>query len=360
MTIIIFIIILLVLVLVHEFGHFFAAKKQGIYVEEFGFGFPPRLFGKKRGETLYSLNLLPIGGFVKLYGEEYHESHKELKHKGKTIPASRAFVNKKPWQKTIVIVGGVIMNFILGWVLISYLFTVGTPVPNGIKIVEVQKNSPAEDAHLMKGDHVLYLQQGNEKNEIQTTNDLVELSGTYGDQEVMLGFERDGETSQVQIIPRAQPPKGEGALGVVITQDSVVKKYPWYQAPFYGLAEAASMTRRIVVEIVKIPAQLIAQQKTKVDFAGPVGIAQVVGEARAFGLNALLQIVALLSLNLAVVNILPLPALDGGRLVFILYEWITGKKPNEKLEQHLNTAGITFLLLLTVLITINDIVRLVK
>ncbi|PIT89239.1 MAG: RIP metalloprotease RseP, partial [Candidatus Levybacteria bacterium CG10_big_fil_rev_8_21_14_0_10_36_7] len=120
-TAIIFFVILLILVLIHEFGHFFGAKKSGVKVEEFGFGFPPRLFGKKIGETLYSFNLIPLGGFVKLFGEEYHE---EKKNK---TDSQRAFVNKKPWQKTIIICGGVIMNFVLGWVITSYLFTVGVP-----------------------------------------------------------------------------------------------------------------------------------------------------------------------------------------------------------------------------------------
>src|SRR3990167_330650 len=142
-TIIAFLVILSVLVLVHELGHFLFAKKFGIKVEEFGFGFPPRVFGKKIGETIYSINLLPIGGFVKLYGEEYDELKKkkisdELKNK--------TFAYKKPWQKTVIIVLGVVMNFILGWTLMSYLFTQGVPMPGKVSIDQVQINTPAEKA----------------------------------------------------------------------------------------------------------------------------------------------------------------------------------------------------------------------
>ena len=129
MTILIFILILSVLIFVHELGHFFIAKKTGVRVDEFGFGLPPRVFGKKIGETLYSLNLIPLGGFVKLYGEEYHE----IKNKNN---AKRAFINKKPWQKTLIIIGGVIGNFLLGWVIISFLFTQGVPKPTNKIIVD--------------------------------------------------------------------------------------------------------------------------------------------------------------------------------------------------------------------------------
>lgn len=349
--------ILLVLVLVHELGHFLAAKKQDIYVEEFGFGFPPKVIGKKIGETLYSLNLLPIGGFVKLYGEEYHQSNKKLN--GKHIPEHRAFVNKKPWQKSIVIIGGVIMNFLLGWVLISYLFTVGTPVPDGVVIESVQENSPGEYAGLQSGDMLLYITHEDDSVSLQSTQELIDFSKKYADEEIEIGYSRNGAERSVEIVPRSKPPAGQGALGVVIIQNVTVKKYPWYQAPFYGLVEATHMTKRIAVEIAKLPSRLITGSGG-VDFAGPIGIAQIVGEASEFGINALLQITALLSLNLAVVNILPFPALDGGRLLFVVYEWITGKKTNEKLEQYLNTAGITLLLLLTLVITIFDVAKIVR
>ncbi len=354
MTVFVFFLILLVLVVIHEFGHFFAAKKMKVYVEEFAFGFPPKLIAKKIGETLYSFNILPLGGFVKLYGEEYHEEKIAKKDK---IPASRAFINKHPWQKTVIIIGGVVMNFILGWVIISYLFTSGIPAPSGISIVQVQPNSPAKIQGLQKGDKLVYLQHNSRTIKLDTTYDLIRATRTYADKEVKLTYERNGRQNTVTLEPRSNPPKNQGSIGVVINQLVETKKYPWYQAPFYGLVEAFNMTRQIALEIIRIPVQFITEQKTDVEFSGPVGIARVVGEARKIGFKAILELTALLSLNLAVINILPFPALDGGRLVFIIYEWITGKRSNANLEKYMNLGGIIILLSLSALITWYDIQR---
>lgn len=351
-----FFIILVVLVLIHEFGHYIAAKRNGVYVEEFGFGFPPRVIGKKIGETLYSLNLLPLGGFVKLYGEEYHE--KSPHSTTPQIPAHKAFVNKKPWQKAIIIVAGVIMNFLLGWVLISYLFTAGTPRPAGISVDSVQENSPAAVAGLQAGDTLLSLTKNGDVIDLVTTIDLIQTAKRHAGSPLMVTVRRPTGEFTYEMTPRLNPPKGQGALGIVIRQNVEIKKYPWYKAPFYGLYEAANMTRQIFVEIIRIPYQLVTQRKTDAEFAGPIGIAKVVGEARKYGIQALLEITALLSLNLAVLNIMPFPALDGGRLVFVVYEWITKKKPNANFEKYLNFAGIIVLLALSVVATISDISKL--
>ncbi len=353
LTALTFLVILVVLVVIHEFGHYFAAKKTGVYVEEFGFGFPPRVIGKKIGETLYSINLLPIGGFVKLFGEEYHEKAEKID--SKKIPKERAFVNKKPWQKTIIITAGVIMNFFLGWVLISYLLTSGIPSPTGVAIEEVQPDSPAMEAGLQKGDRFVSITHDETKKDIVLTGDLINNANKFAGDTVQVTVERKGEQQTVFIVPRKDPPEGQGSMGVVITQLVETKKYPWYTAPYYGLIEAANMTRMITVELLKIPASLISKSAPQVEFSGPIGIAKVVGEARQYGINALLQITALLSLNLAVINILPFPALDGGRLVFVIYEWVTGRRSNQNLEKYLNLIGIIILLGLSVVITIFDI-----
>src|SRR3990167_1767373 len=153
MTVLIFLIILAVLILVHEFGHFIAAKKNGVLVEEFGIGFPPRLFGIKRGETLYSINLLPIGGFVKVYGEEYHEADRKKGQFEKL--KKRGFVYKRPWQRALIIVAGIVGNFILAWVLISYLLTQGVPQKTSkVTIQQVMPDSPAEKVGLMPKDEI--------------------------------------------------------------------------------------------------------------------------------------------------------------------------------------------------------------
>ena len=354
LTVLIFIIILIILVLVHEFGHFFAAKMNGIFVEEFGFGFPPRLFGKRIGETLYSVNLIPLGGFVKLYGEEYHEEEDNSKGKSK-IPPHRSFINKTPFQKTIVLIAGVVMNFLLAWVLISFLFLSGVPKPSGVMISEILPNSPAETAGLMKSDSILFIGNGEESKKVVITADVIETTNKYAGKQMKIIVQRKNKTLNFALIPRENPPKGEGSLGVVIQQSVKTIRYPWYQVPYYGFIETASTAKTIAVEILKIPGKLMTKNHAPVEFAGPIGIAKIVGEARKFGLNALIELTAVISLNLAVINILPLPALDGGRLVFIFYEWISGKRPNEKLEQYLNLFGIILFLGLGAAITIFEI-----
>lgn len=357
MFVIVFFLILLVLVLIHEFGHFIVAKKSGVLVEEFGFGFPPRVIGKKIGETLYSLNLLPIGGFVKLFGEEYEE----LKDRKLNAPLKdRTFSYKKPWQKAFIIVAGVLMNFLLGWVLISYLFTQGVPTPTDKVIVEqVQKNSPAESVGIKSLNSITKVTKDGKVYELKTVQDLITLTKKFAGEKIVLTVQ-DGDTlKNIEITPRKNPPKGQGALGISLTSFTE-KKYPWYQAPFYGLVEAFNITRHIFVELGKTLFQLVTLQKPSVDVSGPIGIAQFTGQAMKLGNNALLELTALLSLNLAVINILPFPALDGGRLVFVIYEWITKKRVNQKFERNLNFIGIILLLTLAAAVTVNDIIKLFK
>lgn len=421
MTILIFILILSILIFVHELGHFFVAKKMGVRVDEFGFGLPPRLFGKKIGETLYSFNLIPLGGFVKLYGEEYHE----IKNKSN---AKRAFINKKPWQKTLIIIGGVVGNFLLGWVIISFLFTQGVPVPtNKVIIGNISVNSPAAKVNLKSGDQILkiivnqsenqpepikhqvkkgeylwmiasqYLNSGYKAYDIasfnniknpslifesqiikippvknQTNNskskkefilknseEMIEITKRYSGQEITLQIERNGQKNEVSVIPRKKPPAEEGPLGISISP-YVIKKYPWYQAPIFGLNESFRIINTIVVELSKTLYQLVTFQKVKVEVAGPIGIARFAGSAIKSGANAVLELLALLSFNLGVINIFPFPALDGGRLIFVLFEWIANKKINKNFEKYVNAFGLIILLSLGILISINDVLKLLK
>ncbi|KKQ37568.1 MAG: Membrane-associated zinc metalloprotease [Candidatus Roizmanbacteria bacterium GW2011_GWA2_37_7] len=349
-----FLLILIILVLIHEFGHYFAAKKSGVLVEEFGFGFPPRLFGKKIGETLYSINLIPLGGFVRLYGEDHNEV-KNKKIENSKIPSHRAFVNKTPFQKTIIITAGVVMNIFFGWILISILYTQGVPSPVGVTVNAIQKNSPASEAGLKIGDKLISITHSDQTVKIITTDDLVQSTQRFADEITMLQINRGDKIFSVQITPRSRPPKDQGALGIVIEQQIEIKHYPWYMAFYQGFIETLSMTKTIAAELLKIPVQLISRQSTDVEFTGPVGIAKIVNEARKFGITALIQITAILSINLAVINILPFPALDGGRQIFILYEWVTGKRANQNLEHYLNIVGIILLLTLSAVITIFDI-----
>lgn len=360
MKILVFILILSILVIIHELGHFLVAKKNNVYVEEFGFGIPPRLFGKKIGETLYSINALPFGGFVKVLGEEEAELDKK-----KLSPSlyKRTFVSKKPLVKALIVVAGVVANFLLGWVVISYLFTRGVPVPTNKVIIEkVSLHSPAYSAGVQVNDSIKQIIITSNQTitfPIQKTEDLIALSKKYAGSMISLVVIRDGVEKHISLIPRKNPPESQGALGVVIRTDFSIKKYPWYSAPFFGLYESVKITKLMVVEIVKILFKLVTFQKVSLDVAGPVGIAQITGQAVDVGFDAVLQLLGILSFNLAIINIFPFPALDGGRLVFICYEWITKRTVNPSVERKVNFAGFALLISLIILITIKDISRLI-
>jgi len=357
MYIFVFIIILAILVLIHELGHFLAAKKNGVLVEEFGFGFPPRVWGIKMGETLYSINLLPIGGFVKLFGEEYHEE--DAKRSSGKLP-SRAFINKTPAQKAFIIIAGVLGNFLLAWVLISYLFTQGVPTPTDKIVVEdVSKNSPAQIAQIKSGDIINRISVDGTAYPIRSIQDIGAYSNKFAGRDVVFSVKSGDKEKDITMVPRVSPPKGEGPLGITLTS-YVEKKYVWYKAPFYGLVHSFAITHKIVTELGNAAFNFFTFQKTNVDVAGPIGIAQYTGQAIRFGNNAVLELMALLSLNLAVINILPLPALDGGRLMFVVYEWVTKRRVNKNIERYVNMIGMASLLLLAAAITISDVLKLVK
>ena len=355
MIVLIFILTLSILVLVHELGHFLMAKKMGVKVEEFGIGLPPKLFGIKKGETLYTVNLLPIGGFVKLFGEEYGKTAKGDK--------SRTFINKKPWQTTLIVLGGVLGNFLLGWLIFSFLVTQGIQVPtNKVTVDKVTNNSPASIAGLQEKDVILkFVPPISPISLIPLTSStsLITLTQKYAGKNIKLLVQRNNQQLIINLVPRINPPKGEGPLGISINS-YMEKKYPWYTAPYYGLIEASNITFKIASELGKLLFGLITFQKQNVDVAGPIGIANLAGQAIKFGGNAFLQFLGLLSLNLAIINILPFPALDGGRLVFVFYEGITKKKPNKNFEKYTNLIGFIMLLSLAALITVNDIIKLIR
>jgi len=356
-TIVVFFLVLSVLVIIHECGHFIAAKKNGVRVEEFGFGLPPRLFGIKFGETLYSLNALPFGGFVKVFGEEAAEVEgKELSSEAR----SHSFAHKRPLQKVIILTAGVLANFLLGWVIISYLFVKGVPAPSDkISVESVTPNTPAFEAGILKNDVIASMSYGDKTIPIQGLEDVADATREFAGKEVNLTLQRNGEERTVKITPREKPPKNEGSLGIVIT-NFVIKKYSIVQAPFYGLIEAAKMTGLIFKELTSALVRFVTFQGAGVEVAGPVGIAKLTGTAARVGIDALLQLVALLSLNLAVINILPFPALDGGRLAFVIYESVTKRKINPSIEQKMNLVGFAFLIGLILLVTVNDIIKLIK
>ena len=357
-TILVFVIILSILILIHEAGHFFTAKFFKIKVEEFGFGLPPRIFGIKFRETLYSINWLPIGGFVKLYGEDDAGSG-SVNLKEQKIPKEdldRAFYTRPIWQRALVIVAGVVMNFILAVTIISVLFSfVGVQTPGKEVIVgSVVKGSPAEMAGLKPGDKILKL----DNTKMETPMALVEYTKKHLGKEINLTVKtEDSKTLFLKVVPRLDYPANQGPIGVSIYTDFVVKKYPIYEAPFVGTKEALNQSWLIVKGLSGIVVQLATKGTVPTDVAGPVGIAQITGKVVEIGPFAILSFVSLLSLNLAIINILPIPALDGGRLLFIAIEAITRKKVSPKVEGYAHTIGMVVLLGLIVLITLHDLIR---
>ncbi|MCR4263276.1 MAG: M50 family metallopeptidase [Candidatus Roizmanbacteria bacterium] len=354
LTILTFAIILIILVVIHEAGHFFAAKLMGIKVEEFGFGLPPRAWGKKIGETIYSLNWLPIGGFVRLYGED--AMHPETVKKER----SRAFFAKKPWQRSIVLTAGVTMNFLLGWLLIAYLFNIGLPVPTGnVKVIEALPDSPAEKAGIQSEDIIQSLSTPTNKTiSLHTIQELVNVLQKYPDTEVTVNIQRDNTIEYIRVTPKYLEDTKSVGIGVVIS-DSVIEQYSTIPDRItHGFSYSIYLIKATIEGLGDTLKKLFTGDVKNIQVGGIILIGQAVGEARKVGTDSLLYLVGFLSLNLALINALPIPALDGGHLIFVLFEGITGKKMKPQWETNLHQIGMIFLLLLMVLITINDILRL--
>ncbi len=360
-TLISFAVILSILVLVHEFGHFLVAKKLGIKVEEFGVGFPPRAFGKKIGETVYSINWLPVGGFVKLYGEDSAGGGSVRSQKTESSSQKedigRAFYARPLWQRICVVTAGVSMNFVLAVFIISFLFSSqGVPLPTDTVIVNgVSLNSPASIAGIREEDRILKINGikiSDTATFIKTTKELV-------GEEVSLTVKRGDQNFTTKLTPRLNPPKGEGAMGVSITNIEV-KKYTWYESPIYGTIEAGKFSWLILGGLGGMVRDLVSGGFKPEGVAGPIGVAQMTGEAVRAGWFAVLWFVALLSLNLAVLNIMPIPALDGGRFFFMLIELFTRRKVSPKYEGYAHAVGLFALLALMALITVLDLSRLVQ
>lgn len=349
-SILVFLIVLSVLVLVHELGHFIMARRAGVLVEEFGFGIPPRIFALKVGETLYSLNLLPFGGFVKLHGESTEE--------GLTFP-KRAFLNKSKKVKASILVAGVLMNFLLAIFAFATVYSFsGIPKDTGqVKVVEVTSGSPAQVSGVVVGDIVKLVDGKN----VTKVSEFVELVEAKKGGKVALEIKRNAEVKKLTLSPRENPPEGEGPLGVTITTTEIYYP-PLLARPFfgiyYGFKEALFWGGTVIAGLIKIFADLFAGQAPK-DLAGPVGIFAITSEAAKIGVLALINFIGILSVNLAILNIVPFPALDGGRLLFVVIESVLGRKIVPKVEAVTHTIGMIILIILILAITARDIQRLI-
>lgn len=356
-TIIVFAALLLALVLVHEWGHFIAAKKAGCNVEEFGFGFPPKIISKVWHGTRYSLNLLPIGGFVKIEGEDMQDLPA-----GQQAPPT-SFASKSAGWRVLILAAGVLMNVVLAFVLLSIQAGVGMPTlvteENGHEltdlktyILNVREHSPAAEAGIEELDRIARINTIENPSIEQVQTEIDAAKGAT----VTLEVERQGRHETLTVSPRLMPPAGEGPLGISLGAAGL-KRSAWWQVPLTGAKRTGEMLIAIIVQFSAIIHRLVTSGTVGETLTGPVGIAVYTNEVTRMGLPYILEFGALISLNLALINILPLPALDGGRILFVVLEKIAGRRFPGKIEQITHTVGFVLLILLMVLITFRDVQR---
>jgi regulator of sigma E protease len=370
-TLIAFILILSLLILIHEFGHYFSAKKLGVMVEEFGMGIPPKLWGKKLGETEYSINALPFGGFVRLYGEDVEEPAAEMK----TDP--RSFLAKPPWQRAIIIVAGVAMNLVLAItmyyllffftgfkslnvpVFFNYHFKFGDVHEINTVVTSFAQDSPAREAGIELGEAVMTI-DGVPVYNVQDIRD--EVQGKPGEEVSLVVRDLKRHTKDASrgvALVTDTDEEGHGILGIYVSNSAQIYYPNKLLAPFQHSYNMLAYTGFTFKQFVKISLETKSVEPVSSGVAGPVGIYSVVEGILGYGgmdaFLGLVDFIALLSLSLALINILPLPALDGGRLLFIAYEVIFKKPLNQKVETTIHRWGMIFFFGLLILVTIKDI-----
>jgi len=353
LTVIVFVLMLLALVLAHELGHFLAAKRAGCRVDEFAFGFPPRLWSWKKGGTRYSFNLLPIGGYVKIEGEDMQDEN----------PGPDSFGSKSiPWR-LVILSAGVAMNIVLAVVLLTIQAGIGVPtvvtpenerIVRDLKafIVDVDIGSPASELGLREFDRVVLIDSISDP----TIEQIQAVVNEHKGRELLIEVERQGVHKTVSVVPRVDYPPDEGSLGVVL-QMTGLQKTPWWQAPWVGVKRTGQALWLIVVEIGALMQRLVVQQEVSEAVAGPIGIAIYTNEVTNLGLSYILEFAAFISINLAIINFMPIPALDGGRVLFVIMEALFGRKIPGKVEHVSHMTGFVLLILLMILITFRDVGR---
>ena len=330
MTLIYAVIIFCLLIFVHEFGHFVTAKLCGVKVNEFAIGMGPALFKKQKGETLYSVRAFPIGGFCAMEGED-EDSDDE-----------RAFNNQPAWQRAIVLAAGSVMNLLTAIVLMIIIaFYTGQPTTT---IDVVQEDSPAYVAGIMSGDEVVSI-DGKEVDEWKAFQNII---GDTDGEPVVMTVIRDGQEIDITVTPEYDKKAGRSLVGVTAAME---------RNPIKAVGTGVANTWDMTVMMYNVIGDLFTGDVSMKELSGPVGIVYVVNDSAKMGFIYVVYLAALLSLNLAVMNLLPLPALDGGRLLFLLIRKITGKAVTDEMEGKIHFIGIMLLLLLMVFVTWNDIVR---
>lgn len=357
-TVLIFIVVLAVIILVHECGHFFTARLFGVHVEEFGIGFPPRAKAFHTKKTVYSINWIPAGGFVKLKGEQGDRPDEE-----------DSFSHKKPWKRSVILLAGVTMNVLLSMVIFSIAYMIGLPkavetdlgsharISNTyVQVVNVQENSPAAKANLESGD-ILVSINGQKPN---STDDIKNITQAHLNEPLTIEYTRDKQTLKTTATPQIlKETPDRPTIGISTVAVGKVS-YPFFIAIWMGIKETGYYLWMIIYSLWGMLSSLVSHESVSGDLVGPIGVAVITGKFAQLGFIYLLQFVALISLNLAIVNILPIPALDGGRLFFLLLEKLKGSPINQRTEAIIHNVGFIVILLLIGFITVRDVFQLDK
>ncbi len=374
MSILIFLGVLIVLIIVHEFGHFIVAKKSGVRVDEFGVGFPPKLFGKKYGETEYTINAIPFGGFVKIFGENPDEESISGED------SSRALIHKPKYIQAAVLFAGVFFNVLFAWLLFSITLMTGMPTIIGAQnedvskyvsnerllIIQVLPNSPAEEVELMRGDEIIYLSPPIYSSAVsvypKSQEEVSSFIGMYSEGEITINILRNGEEKAISVTSKKGLISEDLDISAIGIGMGVVGdlRLPIHIAILEAGKNTIDMLYRITVGIGIFLYDAILFKADLSSVAGPIGIVGLVGDASALGFVILLNFTALISLNLAVINLIPFPALDGGRLLFLAIEAVKGSPIKPKIANAFNFIGFALLILLMLIVTYGDILRIVK
>ena len=388
MTIIIFFIILGLLVLVHEMGHFIVAKKAGVRVDEFGFGYPPRAFKiGRRWDTDFTINWIPFGGFVKIFGENYEADNAEPNSlsRAQEFSAENSFSApsvepRKPLESTIrfrftevtkkwqaaILVAGVSFNILFAWALFSLGFLIGVPssVENNfggevknpaLTIIEVLPEYPASQSGIRSGDKIISVSNKNTSLKNTTPEEVSSLINSSS--EVNIKIDRGGEKFNYKIVPKEDVDSRRKIVGISMDMVGTVS-LPLHKAIIEGARTTGTLTYLTVDGLYNLVVGAFRGTADLSSISGPVGIVGIVGDASRLGFSYLLTLTALISINLAIINLVPFPALDGGRLLFVLIESIKKTPINPKIAGWANTVGFALLLLLMVFITYRDIAKL--
>lgn len=350
---IIFLAILGFLVFIHELGHFLVAKRNGVKVEEFAFGFRPRLFAWQRGETTYAINLIPLGGYVKMYGEADEAT------------GPRSFRSKTIFQRFQILIAGIIMNFLFGWLIFTVLFAVGfVPMYPGVAnnpfvhsrqvvtITAVADDSPAKVAGLLAGDEITAVNG----QEIAVDQEFLSMVRANRGHDVTIAYRRAEISNQVTLLARDNPPEGQGPLGVAVESSGKVRTSV-LASPGAGLYESGKLVWASAAGFGNFVSQLIVKQQVSEEVTGLIGVGKLTGATRQLGLDYLVQLIALVTIGLATINLMPIIPLDGGHIAALIYEKLAGRPLSERQLGTLATIGLAFVLLIFVVVTYKDVVR---